>query len=374
MKPDLLSRARLSCVSHQSLAWTLTILVLMIGIALLSSREARPATTTFATGLNQPRGIAFDDAGNLYVAEAGLIDVRADARSAPIVGHSSRVSRFSPDGQRSTVVDGLPYTHYAIAGDVGVSDVAVIADTLYILTGEGYDDHLSRSVLRVTPGELPEPVANILSFVEQNTVFDSAMGIATLATNPYALVPAPDSRGLYITDGASGRLLHVTLDGIISVVVELPNKPPLTGVTLGPDGRIYFALFSALPLARNNGAIWGTDSFGEIAVTAQALTLAIDVAFDASGRMYVLEFSDSPIPDQLYAANSGRLLRIAPDGTRIVLLNQLNYPTAMSFSRTGDLYIAVSGAFSAAGQGAILKVSCRELGSPDGVCYRQGQP
>jgi hypothetical protein len=97
--------------------------------------------------------------------------------------------------------------------------------------------------------------------------------------------------------------------------------------------------------------------------------MPIDVNFDGAGSMYVLEFSDGRRPAQPYAAGLGRLLRIEHDGARTVVLDQLNYPTAMVFSHAGDLYIAVNGAFSAPGQGAILKIACRALGAPD-ACPR----
>ena len=97
--------------------------------------------------------------------------------------------------------------------------------------------------------------------------------------------------------------------------------------------------------------------------------MPIDVGFEGAGAMYVLEFSDGRRPGQPYAAGLGRLLRIEHNGARTVVLDRLNYPTAMAFSRAGDLYIAVNGAFSAPGQGAILKIACGALGAPE-ACPR----
>ncbi len=341
---------------------------LLIGLTFLTACKAGSAVEIVATGLNQPRGIAFDAAGNLYVAEAGMVDLQADDRSTPIISHSSRVSRISPDGQRTTVVDGLPFTNYRTAGDVGASDVAMLAGGLYVLTAEGYDDELSRSVLRMTTQGQPELVANIFHFVERTTNFDSAMGISTLATNPHSMIAAPDGQGLYVTDGATGRVFHILLDGTIRVLVELPNKPPVTGLTFGPDGRIYFALFSTLPLSPTNGAIWAVDMNGVSAAVIPELKLPIDVAFDREGTMFVLEFTDLLKPDELYSSGGGRLLRIAQDGTQMVVVEQLNYPTAMTFGPAGDLYISVNGAFGEPGEGSILKVSCRSLGGSEAAC------
>ena len=172
-----------------------------------------------------------------------------------------------------------------------------------------------------------------------------------------------------MADGASGRVLRVALDGKISLFAELPQMPPLTGLTFGPDGRLYFANFSALPHAPGSGAIWAADRSGKLMLAAAGLTMPIDVGFYGAGTMYVLEFSDGRRPAQPYAAGLGRLLRIERDGARTVVLNRLNYPTAMAFSHTGDLYIAVNGAWSAPRQGAILKITCRNLGAPE-ACAR----
>jgi sugar lactone lactonase YvrE len=178
------------------------------------------------------------------------------------------------------------------------------------------------------------------------------------------MVAAPDGSLLYVADGASGRVLRVALDGKISVFAELPGMPPLAGLEFGPDGRLYVADFSAGPHAPGSGAIWAADRSGKLTPAAAGLTMPIDVGFDATGALYVLEFSDGKRPAQPYAAGLGRLLRIERDGTRTVVLERLNYPTAMAFSRTGDLYIAVNGAFSAPGQGTILKLACGALGAP----------
>jgi len=211
-------------------------------------------------------------------------------------------------------------------------------------------------------------VASIRNFAAADLPRD-LLETSLVAANPYAMVTAPDGSALYVADGASGRVLRVALDGKISVFAELPHMPPLTGLAFGPDGGLYFADFSALPHAPGSGAIWAADRSGKLMLAAAGLTMPIDVGFDAAGAMYVLEFSDGLRPAQPYAAGLGRLLRIERDGARTVVLNRLNYPTAMAFSHTGDLYIAVNGAWSAPRQGTILKIACPALGTPE-ACPR----
>jgi hypothetical protein len=301
--------------------------------------------------------MVLDAGGNLYVAEAGAVDPEDDSTISPKINHSSRVLRIAQDGTITPIVEELPFTNYVIAGDIGATDVAMLDGSLLILTGEGYDDDLSRMVLQLAEDDTPQPIASIRAFIEFITPIDSMMGIgASHAANPFALIAASDGEHVYISDGASGRIFQMTPDGVLRLWAEWPNTPPLTGLAFGPDGHLYAAMLSALPFQAGNGAILRADDTGKLAVAVPDLTMAVDVAFDAAGRMYVLEISSGPTPAQLYAPHSGRLLRIEKDGAQTVLLQELNYPTAMIFSPQGDLYLSTNGAFSAAGEGEIWKV------------------
>jgi hypothetical protein len=182
--------------------------------------------------------------------------------------------------------------------------------------------------------------------------------------HPYAMTAAPDDSAMYVTDGASGRVLRVSLDGTVRVFAELRDMPPLTGLAFGPDERLYFAMFSRQPHTPGSGEIWAADSSGQLSLAARGLTMPIDVSFDATGSMYILEFSNGAQLNQPYHNGKGRLLRAQRNGPPTIVIDQLNYPTAMTFSHTGDLYIAVGGAFTAPGQGAILKVPCLTLAVP----------
>lgn len=335
---------------------------LLLALALAAACARRePAPEVYISGLTQPRGLALEADGSLLVAEAGLADPAR--RTPPITtNQSGRVLRITPDRRIDVLADGLPYQLDTASGtDIGPADVLALGGERYLLMGEGVAP-LSRMVLRLRPGSPPEPVASVLNFAMKDNLFAKMVGGAGVQANPFAMVATPDGKALLLSDGASGRVLRAGLDGQISVYAEVPKMPPLTGMAFGPDGRLYVAVFSVLPHTPGTGAVWAADGPGSIRPALEGLTMPIDVAFDAAGRLHVLEFGDGRSPKEPYAGGGGRLLRVGADGSRQVVLDHLDHPTSMLFTPAGDLLIAVGGAFSGAGQGKILRLACAELG------------
>src|SRR5688572_12394455 len=79
--------------------------------------QSVPSVSTYATGLTNPRGLAFGPDGNLYVAEAGTGGSQTPADidpSCPVMvnvfspftaGYSGRVTRVLADGTTETVAE-----------------------------------------------------------------------------------------------------------------------------------------------------------------------------------------------------------------------------------------------------------------------------
>ena len=121
--------------------------------------------TVFYDGLAYPRGSKFDSDGNLYVAESGNSgDQKISADTCPdfdsafipyFMGNSSRISRITPDGQRTTVIDAIPSARDPYDWTYGAADVALMDNTVYVSFGAGgcsrAQDAVPNGILRGNP-------------------------------------------------------------------------------------------------------------------------------------------------------------------------------------------------------------------------------
>ena len=311
-------------------------------------------------GLNEPRGLWLQTDGTLCVAEAGRLAVGQEVEQGPTANRADTgsVTCVDPEGHRERIIDTLPYVLYNVTGvTTGPADLAEMEGDLYLLTGES-EGNLARKILRLTgSGNQPEVVADFLAFAEtaEPDFFDEV----TVFSNPYSMIPDPEQGRFLVSDGASGQVLAVGLDGRIEVFSEVEGHEVLTGIVRGPDGAPYVTSFSQLPHATGDGALLRLHPDGTFDVAVGGLTTPIDVAFDGKGRLYVLEFIDGTETDDPYRGKTGRLLRFAPasDGWQAgqVLIDRLPFPTALLIDAEDRIYVSIRGAFSSPGSGVVVR-------------------
>src|SRR5437868_4313372 len=89
----------------------------------------------------------------------------------------------------------------------------------------------------------------------------------------------------------------------------------------------------------------------EPSVYLDGFKMIIDIAFDADWNLYVLDYATVPgsTPGGLFG-RSGRLTRVAPDGTRKTVLSGLATPTSVAVGSDGFLYVTNRGNFPATGE------------------------
>src|SRR5678816_1719397 len=121
------------------LATALSSMVLVtVGINDVFGQSAHgPSVDDYATGLTNPRGLAFGPDGNLYVAEAGTggdlvpsggagCPVDVNIYSPYTAGYSGRVTRVLRNGTTQTVANDLPSMTDVFGVSYGPTDVAFI--------------------------------------------------------------------------------------------------------------------------------------------------------------------------------------------------------------------------------------------------------
>src|SRR5215217_280487 len=97
----------------------------LLGLPLANPSAAR-AQDVVVSGLLRPAKLIQTPLGNLLVAEVGTA-----------VNNSSRISIVDEDGNRRTLIDGLPSAINAVNTPTGASGLYLHGRTLYVTVGEG---------------------------------------------------------------------------------------------------------------------------------------------------------------------------------------------------------------------------------------------
>ena len=185
---------------------------------------------TWAIGLTNPKGLVFDGAGNLYVADAGL----------------GRIIRY-------TVPDGTSGFTFAanLASPVGLTFSA--AGVLYV--GEAGNGKVSK--------------------------FDVATGVATEVANglgqPAGLVFASNG-DLLVADFTGGKIYRIAPDGTKTTFASGFNLP--AGLAFDRDGILFVA-------DSGSGSIIKVAPDGTKTTFATGLSTPFGLAFEATGTLVV---------------------------------------------------------------------------------------
>jgi hypothetical protein len=338
--------------------------------------------TVFATGLNNPRGLAFGPGGNLYVAEAGLGGTNSTVGQCTQVvppvgpytgGMTARISKISSAGVRTTVIDNLPsaQTSPALGSDKeGVAAVAFIDNTLYALLVGGGCSHANAKVpngiYRVDRDEGTWTlVANLSKFIRAHPITNPDVDDFEPDGDWYGMVAAHDV--LYATEANHQEVDRITPDGQVSRVVDLSTlfvPPPgwqgATGITY--HGNFYVSTLGTFPVRPGTEHILKLTPSGHVKVAVSGLTAVLGVAFDARGHLFALEtitVAGFPGPQ---AVGTGKVVCIGDNGNLTTVAKGLTFPTGMTFGPDGALYVSNIG-FGAPGPGAgqILRINTQGI-------------
>jgi hypothetical protein len=334
-----------------------------------------------ATGLANPRGMAFGADGALYIAEAGIGGEGPCAMgpegNEECFGESGGVTRIL-DGAQERVLDGL--ASRAAAGGMnatGPNDVSLVGEAFYVLMGLGGDPATRVEVdagaeqfgyLLMAEGDGVAQVVDVAGFETDNNPDEMAID-----ANPYALEMGEDGSAL-VVDAGMNALLQVDPEGEIATLAVFPNlmaAPPgsdeeipvnavPTGVVTAEDGTHFVGELTGFPFPPGEANVYSVPAGGgDPAVAHEDFTNIIDVAIGPDGSLYVLEFNKGgmlSIDPANPATLEGQLTRITPDGERTVLASEgLIAPTGLAVDAEGNPHVAVFGVLGDAGQ--VWKIS-----------------
>ncbi len=189
-------------------------------------------------------------------------------------------------------------------------------------------------------------------------------------SNPFSVVDLGD--GGVISDAGANALLRGDNDGNLSTMAvfeqrmvdappflglpegaQIPMQAVPTGAVQGPDGAIYVGELTGFPFVPGMARVWRVTDEGQ-EVYADGFTNVIDLAFDGSGNLYVLEMVAGGLRNVDEADPStaaAQIVKVAPDGTQTEIDSTgLVFATGMAIGSDGTIYVSNYGVMPGMGQ------------------------
>jgi len=301
----------------------------------------------FATGLNNPIGLAMDDKEQLWVTEIGTGN------------DDGKVSVFTPNGTKYVVIDNFP-SFMGPGGPeeiVGLNKLLIKDKMLYILHTNGflYKADISSFNLGSTPMQASAlPKENIGTFV-LNYPFE----VPAEESNPFDLTTGPQG-DLYITDAAANAVIHRTSSGNLSVFATFPNlnnpipvgPPTIHAVPTGiafVDQKFYVSNLTGFPFPTGKARVYTVDLSGKITSFQEGFTTLTGLTLDPVNSPVVVEHAQFTLEGG-FNPNTGRVVVATPTGMSTIA-SGLNLPTSVVRSGLITYYV------NSLADGKIIKVT-----------------
>jgi hypothetical protein len=351
---------------------------IVVSLALAAHTEAQPVET-IASGLSNPRGIAFAPNGELFVVEMG-VGGSGPCIQSPVFpfpnrcyGPTGALTRIAPDGAQGfeRVATGLPSLGLATgAAEGGPADLSFHGMVAYVQIGFGGNPAqrallgdagaLFGWLLEVKPNGKYRPLVD----VARHEVLNNPAG-GPIDSNPYGVLALPSRR--IIADAGANALIEIAANRRTRTLAVLPpadpggRDPVPTSVTEGPDGALYVSQLTGFPFWQGSSSVFRIASDGSSTeVYSSGFTAVVDLAVADDLTLYVLEIASgqaAPLPPPNPGLGVGRLVRQCPGGARQVLLDGLTFATGVALGPDGAVYLTNKGTSSNAGEVLRLPVT-----------------
>ncbi len=314
------------------------LLLLAINFAILCN-PIRPqgaiSVSTVAEGLFHPVGLALLPDGAVLIAEAG------NGKGEKSAG----ISLLRPNGNLGRLVSGFPS---ARIDDrlISAPAVAVSPDktSIYMAFAGSQIYGLPSQNSRILPKTPFSP--------KDLTSVKAGRG-RTFLLHPFDITFDTEGRGV-ISDAAGNGLAVATQSGEIRffhrfAALDNPEhrggrlEALPTGIISDGDG-FYVSLFAGCPHTANAGELVKLTPDGKQHTLIDGLNMPIDVANDAEGNIWVLEFATHTLSSECFEdldqqQPSGRLSKINAAGSLETVVANLNFPGGVLPLADGSLYV-----------------------------------
>ncbi len=259
-----------------------------------------------------------------------------------------KILRIDPKtGDVTTFASGLPPLIPGV-GIGGVTDVAFRGGTAYALVTLVDDPNLFptgqvNGIYRIDGPNSYTVIADIGAFnlAHPPTGFDFFVSTGVL----YSIQTYHG--GFLVTDGHLNRVLHVTLDGNITIFRSFDNVVP-TGLAV-KDNRLYLAEAGPIINSQEIGKVVSFNKYSPtVRTVASGAPVLVDVEFGRDQTLLALSQGvyGGGDPGSPALPNTGTLMKVNRNGTFSVITENLNQPTSLELigntayivTLTGDIW------------------------------------
>jgi len=323
--------------------------------------------TQVASGLDNPRDLAFGPAGRLYLAEAGhggsecipggpggeeqcigftsgisRIDLSSGAHHRVVDG---LVSAAGPDGSFATGIDGVSLLgNGELFGIENESSDVIPPQASELLSAETIEKAKAQlgRLIKANPSGNWRPVVDVGGFDFQWSLEHKELVPEQFPdANPYAVLTEGGRN--WVVDAASNTVDEVRANGSISVVAFIPN-PPIssdavpTCIDRGPDGALYVGELTGGGNPPGSSVVWRLVPGQAPTEWASGLTAVTGCGFGSDSQFYAVEFSTKGL--DAAEAGTGAVVRVPAHSTSpTTVVDELSFPGGFA-SANGALYIS----------------------------------
>jgi hypothetical protein len=151
---------------------------------------------------------------------------------------------------------------------------------------------------------------------------------------------------LYVATGVDKSIITITPSGAVSTFASYDRLPvSINGVAFDTRSNLYAAISGA---NFGNGYIARFTPTGVQSTFATGLSNPADLAFDASGNLFVADYN---------ADTTGSIYEYSPAGIRSTIATGFFQPATLGFDSNGDLFVAARARNGVYNSGSIIEIT-----------------